>query len=60
MYAQNAKQNRKQENKIGLVSQNVILIKNQLPTYFFEKKTILGLLKKIESNLACGLLWEGT
>ena len=56
MYAQNAKQNRKQENKIGLVSQNVILIKNQLPTYFLERKTIFEFIEKIGLNFARGFL----
>ena len=44
VYIKNTKQDKRQENKIGLVSQNIILIKNQLPTFYFETKIIFGVI----------------
>ena len=52
----NAKQNRKQENKVGLVSKNVILIKKINCPLIFEIKIIFGFIEKIGPNLAYGFL----
>ena len=56
----NAKQNRKQENKVGLVSKNVILIKKLIAHLFLKLKSFLGLLKRLGRIWPMGFYGKGT